>query len=45
VTGTARRPVVAPETLQAVVTNRYDVLAKYGKLIKRIYTDQLRSYA
>jgi len=29
------------ETLQAVITHRYDVLAKYGKSLKRIYAEEL----
>jgi stearoyl-CoA desaturase (delta-9 desaturase) len=33
--------VIDPETLQAVVRNRYDVLAKYAKAIKRIYTEEI----
>ncbi len=35
------KPVVDTETLQAVITNRYDVLAKYAKLLKRTYTEEL----
>jgi stearoyl-CoA desaturase (delta-9 desaturase) len=35
------RPVAGPETLQAVVTNRYDVLAKYARSLKRIYTEEV----
>jgi len=35
------RPVIDPETLQAVVANRYDVLAKYAKSIKRIYSEEI----
>ncbi|MGZ5095174.1 MAG: DesA family fatty acid desaturase [Burkholderiales bacterium] len=38
---TAPKPVIDPETLQAVVTNRYDVLAKYAKSIKRIYAEEI----
>ncbi len=37
----APRPVVGPETLQAVVANRYDVLAKYARSIKRIHTEEV----
>ena len=38
---TAPKPVIDPATLQAVVTNRYDVLAKYAKSIKRIYAEEI----
>jgi stearoyl-CoA desaturase (Delta-9 desaturase) len=37
----APRPVAGPETLQAVVTNRYDVLARYARSLKRIYTEEI----
>ncbi len=37
----APRPVVGPETLQAVVTNRYDVLARYARSIKRIHAEEV----
>jgi stearoyl-CoA desaturase (delta-9 desaturase) len=35
------KPVADMETLQAVITNRYDVLAKYAKLLKRSYKEEL----
>jgi stearoyl-CoA desaturase (delta-9 desaturase) len=35
------KPVVDLETLQAVITHRYDVLAKYAKSLKRTYADEL----
>lgn len=38
---TAARPVVDVETLQAVIANRYDVLAKYAKSLKAIYLEEL----
>jgi stearoyl-CoA desaturase (delta-9 desaturase) len=37
----APRPVPGPETLQAVVANRYDVLARYARSIQRIYTEEI----
>ncbi|MDH3672235.1 MAG: fatty acid desaturase [Gammaproteobacteria bacterium] len=37
----APKPVVDVETLQAVITCRYDVLAKYAKLLKRTYTEEV----
>jgi stearoyl-CoA desaturase (delta-9 desaturase) len=33
--------VIDPETLYAVVTNRYDVLAKYAKSIRRAYAEEI----
>lgn len=38
---TAPKPVIDPEMLQAVVANRYDVLAKYAKSIKRMYIEEI----
>jgi len=38
----APRPVVDPATLQAVITYRYDVLARYGRLLKKTYAAELR---
>ena len=35
------RSVIDPEMLDAVVKNRYDVLAKYAKSVKRIYDEEL----
>ena len=37
----AAKPVVDPQTLQAVITCRYDVLAKYGRSLKRIYGEEI----
>lgn len=37
----APKPVVDVETVQAVITCRYDVLAKYAKLLKRTYTEEV----
>jgi stearoyl-CoA desaturase (delta-9 desaturase) len=37
----APKPVVDVETLQAVITCRYDVLAKYAKLLKRTYIEEV----
>ncbi|MDH3318111.1 MAG: fatty acid desaturase [Betaproteobacteria bacterium] len=39
---TAPRPVVDPQTLQAVITNRYDVLAKYARSLWQTYTEEVR---
>jgi stearoyl-CoA desaturase (delta-9 desaturase) len=38
---TEAKPVADFETLQAVITNRYDVMAKYGKSVKRTYAEEL----
>jgi len=38
---TAPRPAVDPQTLQAVVTNRYDVLAKYTRSLKRAFAEEM----
>jgi stearoyl-CoA desaturase (delta-9 desaturase) len=38
---TEAKPAVDSETLQAVITHRYDVLAKYAKSLKRTYTEEL----
>ncbi len=38
---TEARPAVDSETLQAVITHRYDVLAKYAKSLKRTYAEEL----
>jgi stearoyl-CoA desaturase (Delta-9 desaturase) len=38
---TAARSVVDLETLQAVITHRYDVLAKYAKSLKKTYAAEL----
>jgi stearoyl-CoA desaturase (delta-9 desaturase) len=35
------KPVVDFETLQAVIANRYDVLAKYAKSLKATYAEEL----
>ena len=38
---TAPRPVVDSETLEAVITHRYDVLAKYAKSLRATYAEEL----
>jgi stearoyl-CoA desaturase (delta-9 desaturase) len=38
---TAPKPVVGPETLQAIIACRYDVLAQYGRSLRRAYRDEL----
>ena len=38
---TAPKPVVDLDTLQAIIDCRYDVLARYAKLLKRTYADEL----
>ncbi|HJW27388.1 MAG TPA: fatty acid desaturase [Rhodocyclaceae bacterium] len=35
------RPTVDFDTLQAVITHRYDVLAKYAKSMKQVYAEEL----
>jgi len=42
---TEAKPAVDSETLQAVITHRYDVLAKYAKSLKRTYAEELASCA
>jgi stearoyl-CoA desaturase (Delta-9 desaturase) len=37
---TAPKPVVDQQTLEAVIANRYDVLAKFGASLKRAYLDE-----
>jgi len=37
----AIKPVADLETLQAVIANRYDVLAKYAKSLKQTYAEEL----
>jgi stearoyl-CoA desaturase (delta-9 desaturase) len=37
----ARKAVVDQETLQAVLSNRYEVMANYGKALKRAYRQEL----
>ncbi len=39
---TEAKPVADLETLQAVITYRYDVLAKYAKSLKKTYAEELR---
>ena len=39
----APKPAVDPLTLQAVIANRYDVLAKYARSLKRAYMGELRA--
>jgi stearoyl-CoA desaturase (Delta-9 desaturase) len=38
---TEAKPAVDAETLQAVLTHRYDVLARYAKSLKRTYAEEL----
>jgi stearoyl-CoA desaturase (Delta-9 desaturase) len=38
---TEARPMVDFDTLHAVITHRYDVLAKYAKSLKKIYAEEL----
>jgi stearoyl-CoA desaturase (delta-9 desaturase) len=35
------KPTADAQTLQAVITNRYDVLSRYAKSLKRIYAQEL----
>lgn len=37
----ALRPAVDFDTLQAVITHRYDVLARYAKSLKQVYREEL----
>ena len=37
----AAKPVVDLETLQAVIANRYDVLARYAKSLKQTYAEEV----
>jgi stearoyl-CoA desaturase (delta-9 desaturase) len=37
----AAKPMVDLDTLQAVITNRYDVLAKYAKSLKAVYAEEV----
>ena len=39
----APKPAVDPLTLQAVIANRYDVLARYARSLKRAYMGELRA--
>ncbi len=39
---TQAKPVADLDTLQAVITYRYDVLAKYAKSLKKTYAEELR---
>ena len=39
---TVAKPIADLDTLQAVITYRYDVLAKYAKSLKKTYTEELR---
>jgi stearoyl-CoA desaturase (Delta-9 desaturase) len=36
------KPAVDPDTLQAIIRCRYDVLAKYAQSLKRAYAEELR---
>jgi len=38
---TAPRPAVDPQTLQAVIANRYDVLAKYARSLWQTYSEEI----
>jgi len=38
----APKPAADLDTLQAVITNRYDVLSRYAKSLKRTYAEELR---
>lgn len=38
---TTPRPAVDPDTLQAIIRCRYDVLAEYAQSLKRIYIEEL----
>jgi stearoyl-CoA desaturase (delta-9 desaturase) len=38
---TAPRPAVDPRTLEAVVTNRYDVLARYARSLRRAFAEEI----
>jgi stearoyl-CoA desaturase (delta-9 desaturase) len=38
---TARKPVLDHDTLQAVLANRYEVMARYAKTVKRAYRQEL----
>jgi len=38
---TAPRPTVDPQTLQAIVMNRYDVLARYAQLLRRAFAAEI----
>jgi len=38
---TAPRPAVDPQTLQAVIANRYDVLAKYAQSLRRALAEEI----
>jgi stearoyl-CoA desaturase (delta-9 desaturase) len=38
---TAPRPAVDPQTLQAVIANRYDVLAKYARSLWQTYSEEV----
>jgi stearoyl-CoA desaturase (delta-9 desaturase) len=40
---TQAKPVADFDTLQAVITYRYDVLAKYAKSLKKTYAEELRA--
>ena len=39
---TAPKPTLDPDTLEAVIRCRYDVLARYARSLKRIYVKELR---
>jgi stearoyl-CoA desaturase (delta-9 desaturase) len=39
---TAPKPAVDPQTLQAVIANRYDVLANYARSLWQTYSEEIR---
>ncbi|MCC6608563.1 MAG: fatty acid desaturase [Burkholderiales bacterium] len=41
----AAKQAIDPETLQAVIANRYDVLAKYARSLKATYAEELKRLA
>jgi stearoyl-CoA desaturase (delta-9 desaturase) len=42
---TAPKPVVDQQTLQAVIANRYDVLAKFAKSLRRAYAQERAAHS
>jgi stearoyl-CoA desaturase (delta-9 desaturase) len=40
---TAPKPAVDPQTLQAVIANRYDVLAQFARSLWQIYAEEVRA--
>ena len=37
----AAKPAVDPQTLQAIIACRYEVLAQYGRSLRRVYREEL----